>query len=242
MTTAWDQRLGFWWIAEDHPDTPAVLAGPDGARTYAELAGDAHQLVHLFRSFGAEPGDAIAAIVDNGTTLIEVSLACQQAGFYFIPLNTHLTAFELAAILEHSGAKVLIVDERFAPQLADIDPALEVTVLAAGTIDGVARSPTPAPSMPRTTPHRSHARRAVRLHLRHHRQAEGHPPTAAGGRRRRGRQHGGPLRPCLRFPTVRRSDARVDRDVPRRLAQLLHGWPRRLPFRTPSFPRWPCSR
>ena len=156
MTTAWDQRLGFWWIAEDHPDSPAILAGPDGARTYAELAGDANQLVHLFRSIGAAPGDAIAAIVDNGTTLIEVSLACQQAGYYFIPLNTHLTAFELAAIMTHSGAKVLIAGERFAAQLADIDPALDapldLAVLAVGTIDGVRSLADARATQPRTTP------------------------------------------------------------------------------------------
>jgi len=156
MTTAWDQRLGFWWIADDHPDAPAILAGPDGARTYAELAGDANQLVHLFRSLGAAPGDAIAAIVDNGTTLIEVSLACQQAGYYFIPLNTHLTAFELAAIMTHSGAKVLIAGERFAAQLADIDPALDLpldlTVLALGTIDGVRSLAEARATQPRTTP------------------------------------------------------------------------------------------
>ncbi len=153
MTTAWDQRLGFWWIAEDHPDSPAILAGPDGARTYAELAGDANQLVHLFRSLGAVPGDAIAAIVDNGTTLIEVSLACQQAGYYFIPLNTHLTAFELAAIMAHSGAKVLIAGERFAAQLADIDPALDADACSrSATIDGVRSLADARASQPRTTP------------------------------------------------------------------------------------------
>ncbi len=156
MTTAWDQRLGFWWIAEDHPDAPAIAAGPDGPRTYGELAGDAHQLVHLFRALGVEPGDAVAVIADNGTTLVEVSLACQQAGFYFIPLNTHLTAFELATIIEHSGAKVLIAGERFAPLLAGIDRTTDtgraLTVLAVGTIDGVRSLADARAALARTEP------------------------------------------------------------------------------------------
>src|SRR5690606_33065053 len=107
--TDWGQRLGFWWIADDHPHAPAILAGPDGPRSYAELAGDAHQLAHLFRSLGASPGDAVAVMADNGNALIESNLACQESGLYFIPLNTHLTGGELAAILDHSDAKVLLI-------------------------------------------------------------------------------------------------------------------------------------
>ena len=46
---------------------------------------------------------------------------------------------ELAAIMTHSGAKVLIAGERFAAQLEDIDPALELDWPSSrsGTIDGV---------------------------------------------------------------------------------------------------------
>ena len=135
------------------PRRPAILAGPDGARTYAELAGDANQLVHLFRSIGAAPGDAIAAIVDNGTTLIEVSLACQQAGYYFIPLNTHLTAVELAAIMDaqrRQGA-----DRRRTVRGAARPPSTRrsiLTVLAVGTIDGVRSLADARATHPRTTP------------------------------------------------------------------------------------------
>ena len=99
MSNPWDQRLGFWWISEDHPDAPAILHGPDGPRTYAELAAEAHQLVHLFRALGARAGGAVGVLVDNGNALIEASLACQEGGFLFIPLNTHLTANELEMIL-----------------------------------------------------------------------------------------------------------------------------------------------
>ena len=53
MRNPWDQRLGFWYIAEDHPDLPAVVACPSGVTlTFAELAGRAHQLVHALRAHG----------------------------------------------------------------------------------------------------------------------------------------------------------------------------------------------
>jgi long-chain acyl-CoA synthetase len=152
-STPWDRRLGFWWIAEDHPGAPAILESPDGRRTYADLAGDSHQLVHLFRALGAGTGDAIGVLADNGITLIEASLASQEGGYHFIPLNTHLTAFELASIMEHSGAKVLVIGERFAPLLAGLDTAsLGLAVLAVGHIDGVASLAAARAAHPRTEP------------------------------------------------------------------------------------------
>ncbi|UDY36679.1 AMP-binding protein [Dermatobacter hominis] len=145
----WDRRLGFWWIAEDHPDAPAVLAGPDGPLTYAELAARAHQLVHLFRHLGAGPDAPVAVMADNGNTLLEASLACHESGLHMIPLNTHLSAHELEAILRHSQAGVLLLGARFAALLDDVDlSGLDVTVLAIGEAEGLtsladARAPHP---------------------------------------------------------------------------------------------------
>src|SRR5262249_42257519 len=135
MESGWDQRLGFWWIAEDHPDHPAIAASPDGACSYAELAGRAHQLVHLLRASGLQPGDAVAALLPNGIGLVECALACNEAGWYFLPLNTFLTGDEVGAILEHSGARALIVHERFASQVATVDGGALATAFALGTID-----------------------------------------------------------------------------------------------------------
>jgi len=149
----WDQRLGFWWIAEDHPDRPAIAASPDGAFTYGELAGRVHQLVHLLRSRGVQPGDAVAALVPNGVTLVMCSLACNEAGWFFIPLNTFLTAGEVATIVEHSGARGLIAHEQFASQLESVDRSALAGAFAIGAIEGfeplaaaLAGQPTTAPT------------------------------------------------------------------------------------------------
>jgi len=136
MDSPWDQRLGFWWIAEDHPERPAIVSSPDGACTYAELAGRAHQLVHLLRSRGVRPGDTVAALLPNGTGLVECSLACSEAGWYFVPLNTFLTEHELSAILEHSGARALFTHERCATQVATVDRGALAAAFAVGDVDG----------------------------------------------------------------------------------------------------------
>ncbi len=114
MRHPWDRRLGVWWIAEDHPDQVAILASPSGTRTFAELAGGAHQLVHALRSIGLQPGAVVAALLANGVEMIECSLACQEAGWYFLPLNTFLTASEVARIVAHSGSSVLVTQAQYA--------------------------------------------------------------------------------------------------------------------------------
>ena len=47
-------------------------------------------------------------LVDNGTTLLEVSLAAQESGLYFIPLNPHLTAAELAQDLAQETFRIAL--------------------------------------------------------------------------------------------------------------------------------------
>lgn len=136
MDGSWDQRLGFWWIAEDHPELPAVVASPDGAWTYGELASRAHRLVHLLRARGLRPGDAVAALLPNGVDLVTVSLACQEAGWYCLPVNTFLTAREVHDILEHSEARAVVVHERSAAALADLQPSAFAAALVSGTLEG----------------------------------------------------------------------------------------------------------
>jgi long-chain acyl-CoA synthetase len=113
-----------------------VAASPDGELTYAELAGRAHQIVHLFRARGLEGGDVVAAMLPNGVDLVTVSLACHEAGWHFLPLNTFLTAAEVSSILEHADARVLVVDETYAAAVTGVEPRGLAGAFVVGELDG----------------------------------------------------------------------------------------------------------
>jgi long-chain acyl-CoA synthetase len=139
-TNPWDRRLGVWWIAEDHPDTLAVVASPTGPMTFGRLAGKAHQIVRALRKRRVEQGATVAAVLPNGVEMVELSLACQEAGWYFLPLNTYLTEDEIRTIVEHSGTALLVVHERFASRLTgDLTWASRrrIPMLAVGDADGI---------------------------------------------------------------------------------------------------------
>ncbi len=115
MTTdLWDQRLGTWYIADDRPDATAIIESPDGPWTYAELTSSAHQLVHGLRNVGVPVGGIVAVLAPNGVLPIRVSLACQEAGWNMLLVNSYLTQDEIIAVLEHAEAAVLIVHAKHA--------------------------------------------------------------------------------------------------------------------------------
>ena len=106
--------LGFWRLAADDPEHVALVT-PDGRSLKAgALLARANALVHGLRRCGLAPGDAIAVLLPNGAPIIELYLAATQAGWYLVPINHHLTAPEIAYIVQDSGATVLVADERFA--------------------------------------------------------------------------------------------------------------------------------
>jgi long-chain acyl-CoA synthetase len=119
MEHPWDRRLGVWYIAEDQPDLLAIVDSPQGSRTYGQLAGEAHQIVHTFRAMGVPEGAPVGVMMPNGLDLITIGLACQEGGWWFIPLNTHLTPLEINEIAEHSGAALLVIHEQFEEMLGD---------------------------------------------------------------------------------------------------------------------------
>ena len=92
MQHPWDRRLGFWYLAEEYPDQPAVVACPSGVTlTFAELAGRAHQLVHGLRARGLGAGDIFAYALPNDVDMLCWQLAAQEGGFASIALNPALS-------------------------------------------------------------------------------------------------------------------------------------------------------
>ena len=104
--------LGFWRLAQRDPDWIAAV-DPDGTEhTAGELLARANQTVHGLRALGLEPGDGICGLVPNGVDGLVLYLAALQAGWYYTPINWHLTGPEIGHIVADSEAKAFFVHER----------------------------------------------------------------------------------------------------------------------------------
>ena len=105
---------GFWNLAQQDPAHLALVT-PDGEElTAGALLARANRVVHGLRALGLGAGDVVTTVLPNGAPMIELYLACAQAGLYLVPINHHLTGPEIAYIVQDSGAKVFVGADRFA--------------------------------------------------------------------------------------------------------------------------------
>lgn len=131
--------LGFWALAQEDPDHLALVTPDEEQLSAGELLGRANQAVRLLRGLGLGVGDVVATVLPNCTEMIELYLACLQAGFYLVPINHHLVAPEISYILEDSGARVFVAHERFAgacSEAADLAKVPASHRLSVGEVPG----------------------------------------------------------------------------------------------------------
>jgi len=97
------------------------LAVVDGDRrfTYAELADRSARLAGALAGLGVTPGDRVAVLSPNSHVLVEAHFGVNLAGAVLVALNTRLGPRELAAILGHCGARVVVVDRELAGLAGD---------------------------------------------------------------------------------------------------------------------------
>jgi fatty-acyl-CoA synthase len=96
--------------------------------TYAEFGARAELLASGLRALGISPGDRVAYLSFNNHQLLEGYYGVVMAGAIVMPLNVRLTPAELIGILNHSGARVLIFENDFAPLIEALRkacPAIE---------------------------------------------------------------------------------------------------------------------
>jgi long-chain acyl-CoA synthetase len=116
---------GFWKAAAAEPERIAVVE-PDGKGVPAgDLLVGANQTVAGLRALGLRRGDVIATALPNCSTVFELLLAAMQAGWHFVPINTHLTPSEMAYILRDSGAAAFFGHEHLAGRCAEAAQAAE---------------------------------------------------------------------------------------------------------------------
>jgi long-chain acyl-CoA synthetase len=105
---------GFWRAAEAEPARVAVVDPRGGEHRAGEVLAAANRLVHGLRARGLVAGSGVAVLLPNDLPLVEVLLAAMQAGWHYTPINSHLTAGEVAYLLSDSGARAFVADARFA--------------------------------------------------------------------------------------------------------------------------------
>lgn len=105
--------LGFWRLAQADPGWIAAV-DPDGTEHRAgDLLARANRLVHGLRGLGLRTGDGFCGLVPNGADGLVLYLAALQAGWYYTPINWHLTGPEIAYILNDSEAKAFFAHPRY---------------------------------------------------------------------------------------------------------------------------------
>ncbi len=101
------------------PKRMAVVHG-DLRWTYEALAREVGRMAGALRRSGVEAGDRVAILSPNTPWHLAAHFALPLIQAPLVSINTRLLAGEIARILEHSGAKLLLVDTELAPRLDEV--------------------------------------------------------------------------------------------------------------------------
>ena len=96
--------------------------------TYAEFGERAERLAGALTRLEIAPADRVAYLSFNNHQLLEAYYGVPQARGVVMPLNVRLSEPELAAILNHSGARFLFFENDFAPMIEKLRPACPAIV------------------------------------------------------------------------------------------------------------------
>jgi long-chain acyl-CoA synthetase len=96
------------------PERPAVIMGDGEVVTYGQLDARSNQFAHFLTSSGLKPGDVIAVFMENNSRYHEVCWGARRMGLYFVTISSHLTADEVAYILNDCAATVLVSSDAMA--------------------------------------------------------------------------------------------------------------------------------
>ena len=106
-----------------YPDQEAVVNG-DLRLNYAQFGVRVNQLANALAALGVVKGDRVAILSPNSHQFLEVLYATATIGAGVVPINYRLIGADFEYILNHSGAKVAIVDSDHAAVVHGLRDAL----------------------------------------------------------------------------------------------------------------------
>lgn len=95
--------------ARRSPNKTAIICG-DTVWCYAEFDRICDRLARGLSEFGIRGGDKVAILARNSHAFVALRFALARLGAIIVPVNFMLKANEVAYILEHSEARLLVVD------------------------------------------------------------------------------------------------------------------------------------
>ena len=124
-----------------YPDRVAVVDEPDqpapswGTITYREMAHRARAMAAGLDALGIGTGERVAMVSHNSARLLTAFFGVSGSGRILVPINFRLVAEEVQYIVEHSGARVLLIDPELAEAMAAV--SCEHRLLIGEESDGV---------------------------------------------------------------------------------------------------------
>src|SRR3954469_487927 len=126
-----DYGLGSWPARRARIDSAGTaLRQGERSRSYGELAERVERLARALVSLGVGYGDRVAYLGFNDLATFEAFFATTRIGALFAPLNTRLTAPEIAYLLGDAQPAVLI----HGPEHAELVSAIDPGTLGVGTV------------------------------------------------------------------------------------------------------------
>jgi fatty-acyl-CoA synthase len=102
-----------------YPEKIAVVDG-EHRHSYSQFAARAWRLANALRSAGMGRGDRVATLLFNSSPMLEAHFGVPAAGGILVAINNRLAGPEVAHILEHSGARFLLLDAELEPLIAPL--------------------------------------------------------------------------------------------------------------------------
>jgi fatty-acyl-CoA synthase len=106
--------------------------------SWARFAEEVGRFAGALVRAGVEPGDRVAVLAPNVPALLTAHFAVLRVGAVLVAINTRLAPAEVGYILDHCGARVVLVDPELAPKLAAEPGGLAARPLLVNLEDPVA--------------------------------------------------------------------------------------------------------
>ena len=107
----------------DEPDQPATSLGE---MTFRDLAARARAQAAGLDRLGIGPGERVAMVSQNSARLLAGFWGVAGWGRVYVPINFRLSRDEIAYIVDHCGASLLMYDPELADTVADVECAAKV--------------------------------------------------------------------------------------------------------------------